>query len=136
MYQFYLLSVLTLVVGGLVLARRDVDAAVDRVLNRDLLEQSGFVFGLGIAAVLAGVLRLLSVTEGDVPVVGDLLPALSGVVLGASLLTMAYEERPQHVDSPFLSTMNRVLLQPRRVTGTAFAIIGGVHFLIPGVLIL
>ncbi|TVQ96153.1 MAG: hypothetical protein EA403_16620 [Spirochaetaceae bacterium] len=137
MIQIYLLSVLTNIVAGAVLS---VDDGEDRlrissILSAQLLSSGTFRLVLGITTFLVGFFKFLSVTHGDVPVVGDLIPALSGVIQGLILLVLHYRQRSD-VSSPALDTLDRVFVSNRVMFGTAGMLIGALHFLFPTVLFL
>jgi hypothetical protein len=137
MIQIYLLSVVTNILAGVALS---IDGVEDRlrissVFNADLFSSSGFRLGLGIATFLAGFFKILSVTSGDVPVVGDLIPALSGVIQGMILAVLYYQSRSE-VSSPALDAINKVFVSNRSMFGTAGILIGFLHFLFPTVLFL
>ncbi len=137
MIQIYLLSVFTNLIAGAVLS---VDGEEDRlrissILNVELITSSGFRLVLGLTTFLVGFFKFLSVTPGDVPVVGDLIPALSGVIQGMILLVLYYRERSE-VSSPALDTLDRVFVSNRVMFGTAGVLIAALHFLFPTVLFL
>ncbi|TVQ39913.1 MAG: hypothetical protein EA384_04910 [Spirochaetaceae bacterium] len=137
MIQIYLLSVLTNIVAGITLSFDGLDEKVhlSSIFNRDLFESVGFRLGLGIATFLVGFFKFLSVTNGDVPVVGDLIPALSGVIQGLILLVLYYRARSD-VSSPMLDSIDKIFVQNRSMFGTAGILIGALHFLFPSVLFL
>ena len=98
-------------------------------------EKAGMRVALGVVAFLAGFLKLLSVTAGDVPVAGDLLPALAGLVTGATLLFDRYKEKST-VPSRLVETVDKVLLRNKTILGTVSVLLGALHFLIPGIVLL
>jgi hypothetical protein len=90
---------------------------------------------VGVVSFITGFLKLLSVTRGDVPVVGDLLPALSGLLLGGTVLFDRYKERST-VTSNTTQTAEKLLLNNRTAIGLVGIGISAVHFLLPRVLFL
>ena len=137
MIQIYLLSVLTNLIAGAVLS---ADGEEDRlrissILNVVVIRSSGFRLVLGVTTFLVGFFKFLSVIYGDVPVVGDLIPALSGVIQGMILLVLYYRTRSD-VSSPALDTIDRVFVSNRVMFGTAGVLIAILHFLFPTVLFL
>ncbi len=137
MIQIYLLSVVTNVLAGVALSFDSMDEKLhlSAVFNRDLFVSVGFRLGLGIATFLVGFFKFLSVTHGDVPVVGDLIPALSGVIQGFILLVLYYQSRSD-VSSPALESIDKIFVQNRTMFGTAGILIAALHFLFPSVLFL
>jgi hypothetical protein len=137
MYQIYLLSVLTNVLAGVALSVGGMDEKLhlSSVFNKELMENDGFRLGLGIVTFVVGFFKLLSVSEGDVPVVGDILPAISGLVLGMILLLQYYRSRST-VSSPFVDTLDNIFGKNSAVFGTVGILIGILHFLLHRVLFL
>jgi hypothetical protein len=137
MYQIYLLSVLTNVLAGVALSVGGMDEKLhlSSVFNRELMQNDGFRLGLGIVTFVVGFFKLLSVSEGDVPVVGDILPAISGLVLGMILLLQYYRGR-SNVSSPFVDSLDKIFGQNSAVFGTVGILIGILHFLLHRVLFL
>ena len=137
MYQIYLLSVLTNVLAGVALSVGGMDEKLhlSSVFNRELMQNDGFRLGLGIVTFVVGFFKLLSVSEGDVPVVGDILPAISGLVLGLILLLQYYRSR-SNVSSPFVDTIDNIFGKNSAIFGTVGILIGVLHFLLHRVLFL
>jgi hypothetical protein len=137
MYQIYLLSVLTNVLAGVALSVGGMDEKLhlSSVFNRELMQNDGFRLGLGIVTFVVGFFKLLSVSEGDVPVVGDILPAISGLVLGLILLLQYYRGR-SNVSSPFVDTIDNIFGKNSAVFGTVGILIGVLHFLLHRILFL
>ncbi|MFP4066108.1 MAG: hypothetical protein ACLFS5_01245 [Spirochaetaceae bacterium] len=137
MYQIYLLSVLTNVLAGVALSVGGMDEKLhlSSVFNKELMQNDGFRLGLGIVTFVVGFFKLLSVTEGNVPVVGDILPALSGLLIGLILLLQYYRGKST-VSSPFVDTMDNIFGKNSAVFGTIGILIGILHFLLHPVLFL
>ncbi|NBF40480.1 MAG: hypothetical protein GVY14_08690 [Spirochaetes bacterium] len=137
MYQIYLLSVLTNVLAGVALSVGGMDEKLhlSSVFNKELMQNDGFRLGLGIVTFVVGFFKLLSVSEGDVPVVGDILPAISGLVLGMILLLQYYRSRST-VSSPFVDTLDNIFGKNSAVFGTVGILLGILHFLLHRVLFL
>ncbi|MFO8064147.1 MAG: hypothetical protein ACQETQ_06055 [Spirochaetota bacterium] len=137
MYQIYLLSVLTNILAGVALSVGGMDEKLhlSSVFNKELMQNDGFRFGLGIVTFVVGFFKLLSVSEGDVPVVGDIVPAISGLVLGLILLLQYYRSR-SNVSSPFVDKIDNIFGKNSAVFGTVGILIGVLHFLLHRVLFL
>lgn len=137
MIQIYLLSVVTNMLAGIALSFDGMDERLhlSSVFNRDLFEAVGFRLGLGIATFTVGFFKFLSVTPGDVPVVGDLIPALCGVIQGMILLVLYYRARSD-VTSPVIDSLDKIFVQNRGMFGTAGILIAVLHFIFPSVLFL
>jgi hypothetical protein len=137
MNQVFLLSVVTIVLASLSLGyERFADGLrLDALLNRETFTSSGFRFALGLVTFLVGFFRLLLVTEGDAAIVGDLLPALAGMILGATLIIVFYNDRST-LDSQAKGTLNRVFVDNSSNFAIAGLIIALLHFLLPRALFL
>lgn len=137
MYQIYLLSVLTTVLAGITLAHDEIGERLklNAIFNVELFANSGFRLGLGIVTFIVGFLKLLSVSPGDVAVVGDLVPALAGLLMGFTLAFQYYQQRTE-VQSNAVETLDRVFGRNASRLGIAGAIAGVVHLLLHRVLFL
>ncbi|MAG13875.1 MAG: hypothetical protein CMN78_04705 [Spirochaetales bacterium] len=137
MIQFYFLSILANILGGLSLAADHYDEKISGFsrIKQFFEGNPGIRVTVGIVAFLAGFLKLLSVTKGDVPVVGDLLPSLSGLLIGATMLIERYKEKTT-VESGAIDVANKVLIKNKSIIGTVGVVVAALHFLLPGVLFL
>ena len=137
MYQFYLLSVATNLLAGVALSIEGMDEKLhlSSVFNRDLFEKTGFRIGLGIVTFVVGIFKFLAVPPADVPVVGDLLPAISGLVLGLILFLKYYQSRSD-VSSPLVDGLERIFGKNSAVFGTIGIAVAVLHFLLPRILFL
>ncbi len=165
MIQFYFLSVFFNLIGGYALvAGRDERkrGAIDGV--RETLRDPTARLVVGILTTVTGAFKLLTVVRGDIPVVGDFLPAVAGLAVGATLLLEVYrspvgeklfgelegdaETASQAVDTgdgsaardaprrAAKSRVERFLRDNDAAVGLAGMIAGLIHFLFPTVLFL
>jgi hypothetical protein len=137
MAQLYMLSILSLLGAGLILSS---DYLVERMewLSglKDLAQQRTVRMGVGIAASLLGVLKLIVRSPGEtVPVAGDLLPALAGIALGGLLLADTFrvsrEDEPVAVDK-----VTQAVMPYRTPIGLGGIVVALVHFFLPALTIL
>lgn len=137
MLQFYLLSVDMNILAGIILAAGFIDERVSFVsgMKNYFDAKPGVKLTIGIITFVVGFFKLLSVPSGDVPVVGDLLPAVAGLVMGFALFLDYYKARST-VTSPFVDWTEKVLLNNKNAIGIAGIVIGLLHFLLPRVLFL
>ncbi len=137
MAQFYLLSVLANLVAGLTLAGDYLGEKFQFLASfKNLRENKKAQTVIGIIAAAIGIIKLFILSpEETVPIIGDLLPALAGIVLGGILLIEAY--RP-HVEKRGKSVekISKMVLTYRVPVGIAGVIIAILHFLFPGVVLL
>ena len=137
MAQLYMLSILSLLGAGLILSS---DYLVERMewLSglKDLAQQRNIRIGVGIAAGVVGILKLIVRSPGEtVPVAGDLLPALAGIALGGLLLVdtlrVPRDDQPVAVDK-----VTKAVMPYRTPIGIGGIVVAVVHFLLPALTIL
>jgi hypothetical protein len=131
MQQMYLVSVVLNLLGGLLLlAPRVKDESV-----RTLVQKPGVRATVAVLAIIAGVAKLILRAPSDhVPIVGDLLPALAGIAVGAVLLGDAQASGKDAVEPAGWFRRNAPVLRvPVAIAGIAAAV---AHFIFPGAVIL
>ncbi len=137
MVQFYLLAVILNILGGLILASPLLQEKIPMLENlHEALRiniASRMIFIL--LAIAVGIFKILSVTKGDVAVVGDLIPALS-LLLMAGVFFLDYYKEQSEVGSSFINTLQRIFVDNKSTVGIILVIIGLLHFLFPRVLFL
>jgi hypothetical protein len=131
MIQFYLLSILFNAAAGFILLRGD--SAEESSLEREFRFSFGnetFRLVLGILTMVIGLLKLLSPVEGNLPVLGDLVPALAGLGAGFIILLEYYQGRPG-LDDERSSKITETVSRNRKWVG--FVSFGSalLHFLFP-----
>jgi hypothetical protein len=90
---------------------------------------------LGVLTALTGLLKVLSSVEGDIPVVGDLAPALAGFAAGFILIFEYYRERSA-LEPENTEKIGRLLIKNRKLIGFLSIAAAALHFLFPKVLFL
>jgi hypothetical protein len=90
---------------------------------------------LGILAMVTGLLKLLSSVEGDLPVLGDLIPAIAGFLAGFALIFEYYRSHTT-VETEQAERIEGILSRNRKVIGFLAIIAAALHFLFPKVLLL
>jgi len=134
MLQFYFLSVVLNALAGYLLFF-DEDAFPE-FKNGFSINNESFKFIVGILAALIGLLKLLSPIEGDVPVVGDLIPAIVGLLCGFILIFEYYRNRSSVEDSEQTEKIRIILLGNRKIVGLVALIVAALHFIFPTLLLL
>ena len=141
--QFYLLSVVSTIIAGLALSSDYLKTKSEffgsfRFLQKNRSIQ--IIAGLITAAI--GVLKLIFRSPGEeVIIVGDLLPAAAGIILGVILIGEAFRQHPKAGDEQekvgkSVEKVTKGIALYRIPVGIAGAVIGVIHFLFPGVLFL
>ncbi len=137
MAQFYLLSVLSNMVAGLTLAGDYLGEKIPFLASfKNLRANRPATVTIAIVTAIIGLIKLIVLSPGEtVPVVGDLLPALTGIGLGGILLVEAFRQKVES-QGESLKKISTAVLTYRVPVGIAGVVIALVHFLFPGVVIL
>lgn len=145
MLQFYFLSILLNLLTGLVLVygkdlttgespRRQSKAA--GILGENaFFDDKTFRRVLGVLTAFTGIMKLLSVVRSDVPVVGDLLPALAGIFGGACILIEYYRANSSGQAS-LPGFVSAVFVERRKLIGYVCLAAAVLHFIFPEALLL
>jgi uncharacterized membrane-anchored protein len=134
MIQLYFLSIFLNAIAGFVLISDSGDG--DMEIRTGLSPKNETLrLILGILSMIVGILKLLSATEGDIPVVGDLVPALTGFAAGFILIYEYYRDHST-LEPEKTGTLNALLLAHNKIIGFIAMIVGALHFLFPRVLLL
>lgn len=151
MLQFYFLAILLNLITGLILIYADIfsddsdstgtsskaakgSGKIQEMLaNTAFFENKTFLLVTGILACFTGLMKLLSVVRNDIPVIGDLLPALAGLFGGFAVVVAYYrlssDEKPMLPDF-----VNNVFVKGHKYIGIFCIVAALLHFVFPGVL--
>ncbi|MFI3258177.1 MAG: hypothetical protein R3Y36_07770 [Spirochaetales bacterium] len=138
MIQFYLLSIVLNAMTGLLLvfsSQKTEDVQETVAAGLSFFETKNFRLILGILTVFAGLMKLLSVIDGDIPVIGDILPALAGITGGTCLL-YEYFIASSSVEVSLNPVFESIFVKGRKYLGIACITVAVFHFIIPQVLFL
>jgi hypothetical protein len=89
----------------------------------------------GGLSCITGVLKILSPVTGDVPVVGDLVPALANLA-GGFILTFEFYRRHSTITSLAADRLGEVIEKNKRMTGFICLGAAALHFVFSSVLFL
>lgn len=127
MFQIYFLSVLLNILVGLFLIYENKIENSNLIIQKPLL-----IMVLGFASIIVGIIKLFVVAQPDIPVIGDLLPAVFGIVGGFCILLNYF----------LLYGKNEIILKPvvqkifvdwKKTIGVLTLVVGILHFIIPQV---
>ncbi|MBP5442582.1 MAG: hypothetical protein J6Y60_05020 [Treponema sp.] len=161
MEQFYCLSVVMNVMAALILmygidftrenagnlpetvekkssrksTRTTVKEKKELSIDSNLLNKKSFRLIVGIAVVVVGLMKVLSVYEG-IPIIGDLLPAVAGLAGGASILLEYYVTSTSSDDFELADNVKAVFIDSRKYIGVLCLVAAVLHFVFPGALLL
>jgi hypothetical protein len=136
MIQFYFLSIILNALTGytLITDTGEEDAVIESGFRWSLHNETCRLI-LGILTILMGLLKILSAIQGDVAVIGDLIPALAGFLSGFVLAFEYYRNRstlePEHTEK-----IEYLLIRNKKWIGFIALIAAALHFLFPSVLLL
>jgi hypothetical protein len=143
MPQFYLLTVVSTVVAGLALSSDYLGTKSEFFGSFRFLRQNRSIqITAGLVTSVIGVLKLVFRSPGEgVIIVGDLLPAAVGIILGIILIGEAFRQHPKAEGEPegVEKSVEKVTeaITPYRVpVGIAGVVVGLLHFIFPRILFL
>ncbi|MCL2382052.1 MAG: hypothetical protein FWC64_10785 [Treponema sp.] len=135
MLQFYFLSIVMNALAGYVLISGDRDAPMVFKSGFSIKDET-FRLVVGVASALTGLMKILSSVEGDVPIIGDLFPALTGFLAGFILVFEYYRNRTSVEVTERVEKVDRLLVANKKIIGVAALVAAVLHFLFPTVLLL
>ncbi len=135
MLQFYFLSILLNAVTGLVLLYSDADDSTSEVRLPSIAMDETFRLVLGILTAVTGFFKILTAIRGDLPVIGDLVPAIAGLAGGFTLLYGFYRTRST-LDETRVPAVLLQIVSAKRYVGIFSLIAAVAHFLFPTVIFL
>jgi uncharacterized membrane-anchored protein len=138
MIQFYFLSIFCNAAAGYILIRdgnqennsdeHSIKAELESSANNDTIR-----LFIGVLALITGVFKLLSAVQGDIPILGDIIPAFSGFGIGF-MLVFEYCLKTESIDSAKYDTLEQFLLHNKKRIGFLALGVAVIHFLFPQVL--
>ena len=135
MIQFYFLSILFNAIAGYALVvETDSRGSVLDGLKTYALDET-FRLVVGVMTMAVGFFKLLSVVRGDIPVVGDLVPAAAGLSAGFGLIFEFYRTRST-LEGHGSEKIEHIFVRNRKWFGYLAMASAGAHFLFPTVLFL
>jgi len=114
MLPIYFLSIALNALVGYILAFRKEEAE-GGALSLNLDSETTRLL-VGVVAAVTGLLKILSPVEGNVPVAGDLLPALAGLG-GGFILAFEFYRRRNTVHSPVMEHIAGLIDKNRKLAG-------------------
>jgi hypothetical protein len=134
MIQFYFLSVFLNALAGYALAGGDEQGELGIKGGFSLSDETVRLV-LGILCMATGLLKLLSPAEGGLPILGDFIPALAGILSGF-ILVLEYYRSHATVESGEADRVYAGFSRNKKLLGFIAIISAVLHFLFPGVLLL
>lgn len=124
MLQFYFLSVFFNLIAGFVLVNDKKE-----IIDLAILKDKTFRIVLGAVCAVTGIIKLFVVVNSSAVIVGDLLPAVAGMLAGLLLVIQDNQEK-------LPEWFNRIFMTNKLIVGFVCLGIALVHFVFPGALFL
>jgi hypothetical protein len=126
MLPFYLLTILFNAMSGYTLAFRKEKPQGDNGFSFSL-DNEVFRLVLGAASIFIGLLKILSPVAGNIPVIGDLVPATANLA-GGFILVFEYYQNHTTLRSEAVEKLGDIVEKNRKIVG--FVSIGAavLHF--------
>jgi len=139
MLQFYLMSVLINALAGYTLFFGEPAGSEDTLDFKCgfSVKSETYRLVIGIISAFTGLFKLLSSIQGDLPVIGDIVPAVAGFLCGFILIFEYLNNRSEDSDdSGPAKKADGFLIANKKLIGAAAMITAVLHFLFPTVLLL
>jgi len=136
MVQLYFLSILCNALSGYVLFAGNDNETTEKTSG--FANNPTFNLALGILSAVTGVLKLLSPTVDKIPIIGDLVPAITGIAAGLILIFGIYRQNVSlaSASTNSLDSLAGTLLSFRKPLGLGLFTVALLHFLFPQALFL
>lgn len=136
MLQFYFLSIVLNGLTGYALVSAGKERTGGKLDGiRELLTDPVLRLVLGVLCATVGFLKLLTVMRGDIPIVGDLIPSLAGMISGFTLLLEFYRANTS-ITTELMEKLDKIFIANSRIVGLVTMISALTHFLFPSILFL
>ena len=136
MVQFYFLSVLCNCIAGYLFAfgfgSENLAETETSKADGKINFNKNFILVLGIITFITGIFKLITPFHSKVPVFGDLIPAVAGIVSGFCLL-LDYYNTATTIPISLPKKLDAVLIKSRRYVGIIVMVSALIHFLLPAV---
>ncbi|MDR2103951.1 MAG: hypothetical protein LBP42_07615 [Treponema sp.] len=136
MIQFYFLSILFNALTGYMLITDEEGEGQSPGSGIQLVFGNGnFRLILGILSMATALLKILSSIQGDIPIVGDIIPAFTGFIAGF-ILIFSYYQKHSVVGTDKYEKIETALHKNKRWIGFFMLVVAALHFLFPQALFL
>ena len=136
MLQFYFLSILLNFIAGFILFTNKTSQTENESLEtKSIFKDKTFKLVIGILCCFTALVKLLTSFPGAIPLLGDLLPSVAGILGGGSLLIEYYiSQSPTETKlNPKLET---IFIANKKYIGILCILSAFLHFLFPKVILL
>lgn len=133
MVQIYFLVVLCNLLMGVILTRDFLDSKIDnfsifnQILSSEILQVT-----TGCIGTIVGILALFLRYNGNMIILGDLIPALVSIIAGVTLF-IEYIANEENNNSSMVNFFKNTFIKNRLVLGFLAMIVGIIHFIAPSI---
>ena len=128
MVQFYFLSIFVNLIGGLLLAGEILNKQFSKLdILQELFKAPTYLLSFSIVSAVTGIFKIISVYNGDVPVVGDIIPALVSILIAVYLFVSWQKSKEQEVNTALEKT-DSLIEKYRNILGIAAIVVSLLHF--------
>ncbi len=111
------------------------DSGKENFVNATGLNSRSARLVVGVLSVIIGVLKILSVFRNDIPVIGDLVPVVAGLMGGCALLVEYFKiSAAPGIEVP--DSVQKVFIDSRKYIGILCLVAAVLHFVFPQVILL
>lgn len=131
MVQIYFLLVVFNILAGLMLSGEFLESKLEAFKPfHDLISSEVFKATIGCLGTIVGFLSLFIVYEGNLIIVGDIIPAVVLIIAGLSLF-IGYIVKEDFDGGSFYKWFNSIFIKNSTIVGIVAIFFGLVHFLVP-----
>ncbi len=136
MVQIYFFSVVFLVFCGLFLSYEYFGNLLKYyfIFNKDIFTNKRLAIIVGIFSIFLGFLLIL--TTNNVPIIGDIIPAIFGIVGGCVLVFRSWEKYSYKGKNKTITLLISFLNANSAIFGLLTVIVGLIHVFFPEVILL
>ena len=136
MLQFYFLSILLNFIAVYILFTNNTPQAENVGLDtKSIFKDKTFKLVIGILCCFTALVKLLTSFPGAVPILGDLIPSVAGILGGGSLLIEYYISQSPS-DTKLNPKLETIFIANKKYIGILCILSAFLHFLLPKVILL
>lgn len=136
MLQFYFLSILLNFIAGFILYTNKTSQTENESLEtKSIFKDKTFKLIIGILCCFTALVKLLTSFPGAVPLLGDLIPSIAGILGGGALLIEYYISQSP-TETKLNPKIETIFIANKKYLGILCILSAFLHFLFPKVILL
>ena len=133
MVQVYFLIIVCNILMGVILSKEFFKSKFEKFSPfEQILSSEIFQVTIGCIGTIVGILALFFRFTGNMIVIGDLIPALVGIISGITLF-VEYIAHEEGEDSTMILFFKKIFIKNKTILGLTAITSGILHFIIPAV---